>query len=191
MKVKRQPTECEKVFLNHVFDKDLVSKIYIQLNKKKITQWKIRKKIWRQFFKHIPLRNVVNSHLEHEKMLSIISHCAVCLVTQSSKTLWPCRTVARQEPLFMGSLQARILEWDAIPSSRGSSQPRNRTQVSRIPGRFFTIWASVRLFATPWTVAHQGPWSMGFSRHEYWSGLPFPSPGDLPDPGIEPRSPAL
>ena len=47
------------------------------------------------------------------------------------------------------------------------------------------------LFATPWTVAHQAPPSMPFSRQEYWSGLPFPSPGDLPDPGIEPRSPAL
>ena len=44
---------------------------------------------------------------------------------------------------------------------------------------------------TPWTVAYQAPPSMGFSRHEYWSGFPFPSPGDLPDPGIEPRSPAL
>ena len=49
----------------------------------------------------------------------------------------------------------------------------------------------VRLFATPWTVAHQAPPSMGFSRQEYWSGLPFLSPGDLPNPGIEPRSPAL
>ena len=49
----------------------------------------------------------------------------------------------------------------------------------------------VQLFATPWTVAHQAPPSMGFSRQEYWSGLPFPSPGDLPNPGIEPRSPAL
>ena len=49
----------------------------------------------------------------------------------------------------------------------------------------------VRLFATPWTVAHQGPPSMGFSRQEYWSGLPFPSPGDLPDPGIEPGSLSL
>ena len=45
--------------------------------------------------------------------------------------------------------------------------------------------------ATPWTVAHQAPLSMGFSRQEYWNGLPFPSPGDLPDPGIEPGSPAL
>ena len=49
----------------------------------------------------------------------------------------------------------------------------------------------VRLFATPWTVAYQASLSMGFSRQEYWSGLPFISPGDLPDPGIEPKSPAL
>ena len=52
----------------------------------------------------------------------------------------------------------------------------------------------VQLFATPWTVAHEAPLSMEFSRQEYWSGLPFPSPGDLPDPGIEQvslASPAL
>ena len=49
----------------------------------------------------------------------------------------------------------------------------------------------VQLFATPWIVAHQAPLSMGFSRREFWSGLPFPSPGDLSDPGTEPRSPAL
>ena len=52
----------------------------------------------------------------------------------------------------------------------------------------------VRLFETPWTVACQAPLSMGFPRQEYWSGLPFPSPGDLPNPGIEhvpPMSPSL
>ena len=49
----------------------------------------------------------------------------------------------------------------------------------------------VRLFVTPWTEAHQAPRYMGFSRQEYSSVLPFPSPGDLPDPEIEPRSPAL
>ena len=49
----------------------------------------------------------------------------------------------------------------------------------------------VRLFVTPWTVAYQAPPFMGFSRQEHWSGLPFPSPGDLPNPGIEPRSSAL
>ena len=75
-----------------------------------------------------------------------------------------------------------------------------------LAGRFFTtsttweaqaccepvkLLSRVQLFATPWTVAYQVPPSMEFSRQEYWSGLPFPSPGDLPDLGIEPRSLAL
>ena len=51
--------------------------------------------------------------------------------------------------------------------------------------------ARVWFFVIPWTVAHQAPLSMEFSRQEYWSGLPFPSPGDLPDPGIKPSSPTL
>ena len=51
--------------------------------------------------------------------------------------------------------------------------------------------SAVWLFAAPWTVAYQVPESIEFSSQEYWSGLPFPTPGDLPDPGIEPRSPAL
>ena len=49
----------------------------------------------------------------------------------------------------------------------------------------------IQLFVTPWSVAYQAPQPMGFSRQEYWSRLPFPSPGDLPDPGIEPGSPSL
>ena len=126
-----------------------------------------------------------------------------------------------------------MLEWVAIPFSRGSSQPRDRTWVSHIAGRFFTIWAireaaaaaakslqscptlcdliygsppgspvpgilqarklewvaisfsnalkvkslsRVQLLATSWTVAYQAPLSMGFSRQEYWSGVPLPSP---------------
>ena len=52
-------------------------------------------------------------------------------------------------------------------------------------------FSHVLFFATLWTVAHQVPLSMGFSRREYWSGLPFPSSGDLPDPGIEPTSQAF
>ena len=72
----------------------------------------------------------------------------------------------------MGILQARILEWVAMLSSRGSSRPRDRTQVSCIAGGFFTIWATRE-------------------THEYWSGYPIPSPGDLPDSGIEPGPPAL
>ena len=52
-------------------------------------------------------------------------------------------------------------------------------------------FSRVRLCATPWTAAHQVPPSLGFSRQEHWSGLPCPTPGDVPDPGIEPRSPKL
>ena len=55
----------------------------------------------------------------------------------------------------------------------------------------FLVPCPVWLCETPWTEARQAPLSMGSSRQEYWSRLPFPSPGDLPDPGIEPRSPAL
>ena len=64
---------------------------------------------------------------------------------------------------------------------------------------WYTLWKKVKmksfshvwLFATLWTVTCQAPLSMGFSRQEYWSGLPFPSPEELPNPGIEPRSPTL
>ena len=55
----------------------------------------------------------------------------------------------------------------------------------------FLVAKSCPTLATPWTVARQVPPSMGFSRQEYWNGLPFPIPGDLPDPAIEPGSPAL
>ena len=67
-----------------------------------------------------------------------------------------------------GILQARILEWVVVK-----------------------VTQSCLTLVTPWTVACKVPLSMGFSRQEYWSGLPFPSSGDLSDPEIEPRSPAL
>ena len=54
-----------------------------------------------------------------------------------------------------------------------------------------SCFSHVQFFVTQWTVACQAPLSMGFYRQGYWSGLPFPSPGDLPNPGIEPASPAL
>ena len=129
------------------------------------------------------------------------------LVAQLCLTLCNPRDCSPPGSSVLGVLQARILKWVTIPFSRGSSQPGNQTWVSLIAGRFFTSWATreapanewkevkslsrVRLFATPWTVAYQAPLSMGFSRQECWSGLPFPSPGDLPDPGIEPGSPTL
>ena len=55
----------------------------------------------------------------------------------------------------------------------------------------YSVAQSCPLFATPWTVAHQAPLSIGFSRQEYWSGLPCPPPRGIPNPGIEPRSPTL
>ena len=70
-----------------------------------------------------------------------------------------------------GILQARTLEWVVFPFSRGSSRPRDQTQVSHIAGRFFTSWATRE-------------------AQEYWSGYPFPFPADLPYPGIELGSPA-
>ena len=113
----------------------------------------------------------------------------------------------RPPGIVHGILPARILEWVAVPS-RGSSQPRSPAlqamlyQLSHqgspnITGKRMRSlcmcchFSRVQLFATSWTVARQAPLSMGFSRHEYWSGLPFPSPGDLPDPGIKPASLSL
>ena len=77
--------------------------------------------------------------------------------------------------------------WDSSKSVCGGCISPNKPA-------FMSEWkwlSRVLLFATPWTVAQQVPLSMGFSRQGYWSGLPFPSPGDLPKPGIEPSSPVL
>ena len=97
---------------------------------------------------------------------------AAAKLLQSCLTL--CDPIDRSPPDFsiQGILQARILEWVAIPFSGVSSQSRDQTQVSHIAGRFFTSWATRE-------------------DQEYWTGYPIPSSGDLPNPGIEPRSPAL
>ena len=76
---------------------------------------------------------------EYKKELIRAEECAMLSGVQLFSTPW---TAAGQAPLSMGLLQARILEWVAIPSSRRSSQPSDWTQVSCIAGRFFTIWAT-------------------------------------------------
>ena len=76
-----------------------------------------------------------------------------------------------------GFLQARVLEWVAISFTNAWKWKVKMKSLSR-----------VRLLATPWTAAYQAPLSMGFPRQEYWSVLPFPSPGNLLDPGIEATS---
>ena len=142
------------------------------------------------------------------------------LVAQSCLTL--CNLTDCSPPGFSahGILQTRILEWIAIPFSRGSSQPRDRTRVSCIAGSFFTMnslstffpisvitehWAQSLVpeqllvcscMPSHWVVSDSltsyelALLSMEFSRQENWSGLPFPSPGGLSNPGIEPTPPA-
>ena len=77
-----------------------------------------------------------------------------------------------------------------VPYSGGGNHTSCLFSVKQASGKVSSL-SPVRLFVTPWTVAYQAPPSMGFSRQEYWSGVPFPSPRDLSNPGIEPRSPAL
>ena len=134
-------------------------------------------------------------------MVSYFSCVQLCV------TLW---TVTCQVPLSMGF--SRQDYWSGLPfPSPGDLPDPGIKPVSltspALTNRFFTIGATwealqlgwsevkslsgVQLFETPWTVAYQAPQSMEFSRQEYWSGLPFPAPGDLPNPGIEPESPAL
>ena len=82
-----------------------------------------------------------------------------------------------------------------VDISKGKQNKKNSVIQKRLKARRKRVKVKslrrVRLFATPWTAACQAPLSMGFSRLEYWSALPFPSPGDLPNLGIEPESPAL
>ena len=95
-----------------------------------------------------------------------------------------------------GIFQARVLEWVAIAFSykqhEASTKSLDNLNSASTVGTFvLSLLSRVQLFATLWAVAHQAPLSMGFSKQEYQSGLPFPSPGDLPDPRIEHTSPAL
>ena len=144
------------------------------------------------------INNAIDSSM-HECMLSHFSRIGLCDPVDCSP---PASTVR-------GILQARILEWVAMPSSRGSSWPRDGTHGSYVScicrQVYYTIsttWEApeellkvkvkllshVRLFATLWTVAYQAPPSMGFSKQEYWNGLPCPPPVDLPNTKMEPAS---
>ena len=95
-----------------------------------------------------------------------------------------------------------MLEWDDRKKKTPHNTRLTHCSVLRCfildSGHFCHHWSEwvksfsrVWLFATPWTVAYKAPLSMEFSRQEYWSGFPLPSPGDLPNPGIEPGSPSL
>ena len=134
-----------------------------------------------------------------------------CVLILSKSGCWSCISGSSLGPLIMASPPPRTLciyldvlsfrlsfSFSAKTLHSNLSHPHQNPE--RKGGQFSTLkvkvksLSHVRLFATPWTVAHQAPPSMGSSRQEYWSGLSFPSLGDLPDPGIEPMfpvSPAL
>ena len=137
----------------------------------------------------------------------IVFFLCLCMRAQSCLTL--CNPMGCSPPACSvhGIIPAWRTEWVPISSSRGSSWPRDRTASPALACRFFTTeppgkpcsqhtcyWSfrcmlsCIGFFATPWTAACQAPLCMEISRQAYWSGLPFPSPGDLPDPGIEPVS---
>ena len=101
----------------------------------------------------------------------------LCLIAQSCPTLCnPMDREAWRAIQSMGILQARILEWIAMPSSRGSSQPRNRTRVSCVAAAAAKSLQSCPTLCDPIDGSPLGSPSLGFSRQEHWSGLPFPSP---------------
>ena len=143
----------------------------------------------------ISYAKIVNSPLKVGLFFTLIS----LKVEEYSEVAESCPTLCRPMDCSLpassvhGIFQARVLEWAAICFSKGSSWLRDQTPVSHIAGRHFTIWATreaqrsmlllllshfsrVWLCATPWTTAYQAPPSMGFSRQQYWSGVPLPSP---------------
>ena len=169
------------MFPNPLSDKGLVSKLYeelVQLLTKKLNN---SIKNWEEdLSRYFP----TDSQQIQKKLLNIIWSSG----KRKSKTIMkhnfaPVKMKVKVAQLCLtlfnpmdysvhGILQSRILEWMAVPFSRGSSQPRDRIQVSRVAGRFFTSWATRE-------------------AQEYWSEQPILSPGDLPDPGIELWSPTL
>ena len=96
--------------------------------------------------------------------------------------------------MVMGRMNYPLLESLEVDCTINGQKYYREIQASdRCMGQILLKYQSlshVLIFATPGTIAHQAPLYMGFSRQEYWSGLPFPSPGDLPDPRIKPSSPA-
>ena len=103
---------------------------------------------------------------------------------QSSKSIFPHTTFIFIPERWV--FKTMMFSWELWPLEIGASQLESKHKD--------LLGSRVRLFATPWVGAHQAPVPMEFSRQEYWSGLPFPSPGDCPNPWKEPRplrSPAL
>ena len=121
----------------------------------------------------------------HCILYHIFIHSSVCEHLNCFHVLAIVSTAAVKKLVFQIQGQRFGLRFRVrVPTQWGNGDPRKSNAV-------LSCFSHVWLFSTPWTVTHQAPLAMGFPRQEYWGGLPFPPPGDLPNPGIEPTSPAL
>ena len=126
------------------------------------------------------IQGPLKSLLQHQSSkASVLWHSSFFIVQLSHPYLTTGKTIDLTRWTFVGKVMSLLFNM------------LSRLVVTFLPRSKLKSFSCVRLFVTPWTVAYQAPWSVGFSRQEYWSGLPFPFPGDLPNPGIEPRSPPL
>ena len=119
---------------------------------------------------------------------SLLSFCS-WIIPSSLEVLKPFEDIPELQILPSGSREVQISKTKNVAALRRHKTWKEEKKI--VMHNKVKLLSHVWLFATPWAVGHQAPASMRFSRQEYWSGLPFPSPADLPDPGIEPRSPAL
>ena len=136
------------------------------------------------FFSHTPQMLHFYSWRELSKFKA-----SVTIPSPSSDVAWLLLVnPTSSSPTPLPSSTINSIVWDT--DNRSVTSPCSNSYLPQVKVKVKSL-SHVRLFATPWTVGRQAPLSMGFSRQEYWSGLPFPSPGDLPDPGIESGSLAL
>ena len=120
--------------------------------------------------------------IQNKKKASILLNSAFFIVQLSHPYMTTGKTIALTRCTFVGKAMSPL--FNMLSRLVITFLPRSKVKVK--------LLSRVRFFVTPWTnVAHQAPPSMEFSRQEYWSGFPFPSPGNLPNPGIKPRSPEL
>ena len=139
------------------------------------------------------LAPIISHSTGRRKMLGVSTQAKRERFSSPSVSLWPL-------------LRPHFLSLEGTMHAPGGGQQNTTTlfrqDLAFVSTNFFLVFqrhvcahacagSIVSVSVTPWTVAHQAPLSMGFSRQVYRSGLPFPSPGDLPDPGIEPVSPVL
>ena len=118
-------------------------------------------------------------------VLSLQSSMCRVLLRLASHSGW-------QRNMYSNACKILCLDFEAFTQACFSSGPFYKIQMKApLYNKRAQSLSHVQLFATPWTVTHQAPLFVGLSRQEYWSGLPFPHPGDLPDPGIKPRSPVF